>query len=60
MHNDEDICEVEDCERDFQLTYRDDNDMRRRVCMNHWNQFCDKEIDLKDTTVYKKRTRARK
>lgn len=52
-----DICEYKKCTYNYILTYRDDNGMKRKVCIIHWNQFCDKLIDLKDTTVYKQRKR---
>lgn len=57
MEHENDICEFGVCECNFVLTYTDENNMKRKVCMIHWNEFCDHIIDLKDTTVYRARKR---
>jgi len=57
MEHNHDACEYGDCTNNYVLTYSDENDMKRKVCMIHWNMFCDKKIDLKDTTVYRARKR---
>jgi len=56
-NNDSEFCEYKRCQRNYVLTYTDENGMKRRVCMIHWESFCDGEINLKDTTVYRKRKR---
>ncbi len=44
-----DECEVKYCTRDYHLTY-----YTRRVCLKHWLEYCNKRINLKDKTIYKK------
>jgi hypothetical protein len=53
------ICEFKKCELGYVLTFTDENGMKRRVCMIHWNLFCDHKINLRDTTLYKPRKRCR-
>ena len=60
MNDEQNICEYKGCERNYVLTYTDENGMKRRVCMIDWNLFCDGKINLRDTTIYKPRKRARK
>lgn len=54
------ICEYKRCQRNYCLTYADENGIKRRVCMIHWEMFCDGKINLQDTTVYRARKRARR
>lgn len=56
-NNDSEVCEYKGCRLNYVLTYTDENGLKRRVCMIHWNLFCDHEINLNDTTVYKERHR---
>ncbi len=57
MKNDKDVCEYKRCQRNYVLTYTDKNGLKRRVCMMHWEMYCEHKIDLRDTAVYRQRKR---
>lgn len=51
------ICECKRCKQPSHLIYRDECQMRRQICQRHWEMYCDGDINLQDTTVYRPRKR---
>ena len=46
-----DTCDIKRCKRVPCLYYGKDH---KGVCEEHWQMYCNKKIDLKDKTIYKK------